>query len=365
MRDAAEVVRDAIEVTVQHAVVHVLDHRGEGLILSDEELAFDDNKPLRDYFSEQVEKALNDAQMGAARFSTDGEQGAIQECYRILTDGNHLVASSKALAVLLFDAMGKNVRILPGSLAVCLYTAANYPGKNFLALIKLDPMTAFVQKIERRQGKKFVSYEKRGNVMPTKGEKLHKAAIIPPAGTSKNFDLLLLDRQVAKVAAHFFAFTFLNAISVLDPTQATEKLFYATQGAYNRLTLLPRADPAHLEPEDGYALQQHVQAALQTPIVNLRRWLAALPLNEEAKAVVAQEIGKKLPGEGRVLVNQQHARDVLLKKKRFRGELGVVFEVNSDSYDDVVKEVQQKTRPDGKVVTTMTIEVPDLQWVRK
>lgn len=365
MREMVDVVRDADEVTVQRAVVHVLDHRGEGLILSDDELAFNVNKPLRDYFSEQVKKALDDAQIGAAHFSTDGEQGAIRECQRILTDGNHLVASSKTLATLLFNAMSNDERILPGSLAVCLYTASNYPEKNFLALIKLDPMRAFVQNIERRQGKKFVSYEERGNVMPTKGEKLHKAAIIPPAGTSNNFDLLLLDRQTAKVAANFFAFTFLNTIPALDPTEATEKLFYATLNAYNRLTLLPRTDPAHLEPEDAYALQQHVQAALQTPVVNLRKWIAALPLKAEAKAVVAQEIGRKLPGEGQVLVNQQHARDTLLKKKRFRGEQGVVFEVNSDSYDDVVMEVKVTTRPDGKVVTRMTVEVTDLQWVKK
>jgi 37-kD nucleoid-associated bacterial protein len=367
MNDADELVRKAVDPTVQHAVVHILDHRvQDGLTLSDEELDFDGNEPLRKYFSDQVSKALKDAQTGAACFSPDGEQDVIRECRRILDDGTQLVPSSKILARQLFTAMRVDRRIKPGSLAVCLYTASNYPKKIFLALIKLDPMKVFVQKVEPRNGKKVVSYEQRGNVMPTKGEKLQKAAIIPPVGTSKNFDLLLLDRQVVSLAADFFADTFLNTYPALDPTEATENLFYAVQDAYNRLVIAPPAHPAHISPEEADALQQHIQTALQTPVVNLDEWVAALPLKEEAKVVITEEISNRLPGQGQVLIDQQHAHDKLLKKKRFRGGHGVVFEVEFDHYDDVVKKpVIEKTLPNGKVVTVMTIEVPELQWVRK
>jgi hypothetical protein len=374
MQDADERLRDAVDPKVQRAVVHILDHLGQdGLTLSDDELVFDGNEPLRKYFSDQVSKALKDAQTGAARFSPDGEQGAIEECRRILDDDKQLVPSSKILAQRLFTAMSGDKqtqpgdrRILPGSLAVCLWTATNYPETNFLALIKLDPMKVFVQKVEPRNGKKVVSYEERGNVMPTKSEKLQKAAIIPPVGTSKNFDLLLLDRQVTPLAATFFAYTFLNTYPALDPTEATENLFYAVQDAYNRLVLAPPADPTHINPEEADALLQHTQTALQTPVVDLDKWVATLPLKEEAKVVVTEEIGKRLPGEGQVLVDQQHAHDKLLKKIRFRGGHGVVFEVAFDHYNDVVKQpVTTKKLKDGTVLTVITIEVPKLQWVRK
>jgi hypothetical protein len=199
--------------------------------------------------------------------------------------------------------------------------------------------------------------------MPTKGEKLHKAAIIPPAGVTKAFDLLLLDRQTEKVAAKFFAYDFLNTTPVLAPKEATEKLFDAAVKALNVLSSAHH--PARIKPQEGYALQQQVQAALQTPVVNIDEWVASLPLKAAARAVVAEEISRRLPGEGQILVDQQHAREALFNKKRFRGEDGVMFEVNFNHYDDVVKQTVQKTRPDGKVVTTMTIEVVGLQWVRR
>jgi hypothetical protein len=151
---AADVVRNAVGVTVQHAVVHILDHRAQSLTLSNDKLAFDGNQPLRDYFSEQVSKALGDAQMGAARFSTDGEQGAIKECRRILDDSGQIVESSRRLAALLYAVMKKDGRISPGTLAVCLFTASNYAKRNFLALVKLDPISAFVQAVRASNDKK-------------------------------------------------------------------------------------------------------------------------------------------------------------------------------------------------------------------
>lgn len=74
--------------------------------------------------------------------------------------------------------MGKNECVAPAALAVCLFTASNYPEKTFLALIKLDLMRAFVQEVKPRNGGQVISYEEYRNVMPTRGEKLNKAAII-------------------------------------------------------------------------------------------------------------------------------------------------------------------------------------------
>lgn len=357
--------RDAANVTVQRAVVHILDHWEKQITLSEEELILDANKALQDYFSSQVKNALDDAQTGSAFFSSDGDQSSIRECLRILADGDQLIPSSQALARLLFAAMGTDDRIVPGSLAVCLYTASNYPAKTFLALIKLDPTKALVQKVGKHDGKRVVNFDVRSDVMPTTREKLHKAALMAPAGVNKNFDLLILDRQVSAVAANFFAYKFLNTIPALDPRASTEKLFFAAQNAYNKLVSPPPASTVRIEPEDAYALQQHIQAALQTPVVRIKDWVESLPLNEAAKAVVAEELSKKLPGEGQVLVDQQHAREKLLNKKRFRGEYGVLVEVESEHYDDVVKLERTETRPDGKVVTVLTIKVPDIQWVKR
>jgi hypothetical protein len=295
----------------------------------------------------------------------DAEPTAARQCFRILKDGDSFIPASQELARLLFAAMGTDRRIAPGSLAVCIYTADNYPGINFLALIKIDPARALVQKVGRRDGKRIVSFDVNDLVMPTAREKLHKAALIPPPAKGKSFDLLLLDRQVTAVAADFFAYRFLNSIPARQPREMTNDFYLGALNAYNRLVGAPTRGAVHVAVEDAEGFRDHIEVALQSPSVNLDDWVAQLPLPEEAKAVVREEMEKKLPQEKQVVIEQDYARATLLKKKRFRGEFGVLFEVESDHYRNVVVEESEEERPDGKRVTRLVLEVPALQWVKR
>lgn len=356
--------RDAIDVTVQRTIVHLIKHLKQDLVQSDEELALNGDGKLRAYFSDQVKNALNDSQTGSARLSRDGNPEAAVEAYKILTDPNSFISSSQQLARLLLAAMGTDARIKAASLAVCLYTASNYPSTEFLALIKIDPTEALIEKVETRSGKQIVSFEVRSDVMPTAREKLQKAALIPRKGTVKGLDLLLLDRQVAAMAANFFAYKFLNAAPATDARTSTQAFYVATQNAYNRLVISPPEAPEHIGPEVADALAQHLDVALQSPAVKFDSWLKNLPVQTEAVAVVANEIQKEFPEEKQIKIDKQFARDKLLNKRRFRGKYGVVFEVESDHYKDVVKEKTDLRGPDGKTITRLVIEVPDLKWVK-
>src|ERR1700749_2340686 len=243
--------RNATNVEVRRAIVHIVDNRENEPILSAVDLPLMESKPLGEYFSSQVANALHDAQTSSAVFSTDAELTAARQCFRILKDGDSFIPASQELARLLFAAMGKDKRIAPGSLAVCVYTAANYPGVNFLALIKIDPARALVQKVARRDGKRVVSFDVNDLVMPTAREKLHKAALIPPPAEDKSFDLLLLDRQVTAVAADFFAYKFLNSIPAREPREMTNDFYIGALNAYNKLVGMPTRGAVHVAVEDA------------------------------------------------------------------------------------------------------------------
>jgi hypothetical protein len=174
--------RDAGEIHVERAIVHIVDHRKPQLVLSEADLDLQGNGPLRDYFGGQVANALGDGRTHPARFNAEESQAAKDECLRILKRPSSLVASSQKLAHLLFDAMGTDQRITPGSLAVCVYRAKNYPNARFLALIKLDPGEVLRQKITHVDGKKVVTFEVEPNVMPSTRKRLQKAAPIAPEG---------------------------------------------------------------------------------------------------------------------------------------------------------------------------------------
>jgi 37-kD nucleoid-associated bacterial protein len=355
--------RDAKDVRVERAIVHIVNHRdNKEPTLSEAELPLRGHGPLRKYFSQQVQNALVDVWTGAVSFSSDGTQTAIQECFRILNDGRRLVPSSQELARLLFAAMKTHGRVVPGSLAVCLYKASNYPGTRFLALIKIDPGRGLVQTIDEQDGKRIVSFERVRNVMPSAREKLHKAALIPPKGSQKKFDLLLLDRQTKAIAAEFFADTFLNTITTTHPRATTEDVYSVMQNVHNDLVSPPTPDKTPLTPEEAYEVQQQIHATLLSGNhVDLERFPEKLP--EAAQAPMSQALKEAFPESKRLPIDRNRAREIL-KKTRFRGDFGVMFEVESEHYKTVVKEENRFTR-DGQEITSLLLEVPRLRWVKQ
>src|SRR5712691_10205878 len=165
--------RDAAGITVNRAIVHIVDHRtGSEPVLSEAELPLDAQQKLQEYFRDQIINVLQDPPTCAAKFTSESAHETSTHCYQILdspTDGACFIDSSQRLAQQLFLAMGTDRRIKPGSLAVCIYYAANYPGLHFLALLKIDPSETFVQRIgQDHAGNRIVSLDLRDDVIDRK-----------------------------------------------------------------------------------------------------------------------------------------------------------------------------------------------------
>lgn len=358
--------RDAKDVKVERAIVHIIDHlEKKDVVASEIELALDraGAQPLRDYFTDQVNNALKDGQTGSAKFAAAGDQSTKDELFRILADQKQFVPSSQKLARSLLVAMGNDGRITPGNIVVCIFSASNYANKQFLALFKIDPTRALIEKIEKQNGKQVITFEVRSDVMPTAREKLHKAALIPPAGMDKKFDLLLLDRQVAAVAANFFALTFLNTAPVLDPVAATKTFLFGAEKARKILTTAAAESPERIGLKESDDLVQQIAVVAQGKSVDRINWPKQLPLKPEAQAVMAKQLEKLFPQDRRIKIDSASAQQ-LLRKTRYRGDHGVVFEVETDRINDVVKEQKaQPPLPDGTIVTRLVLEVPNFHRV--
>lgn len=345
--------RDAENVIVDRVIVHKIDHLGSDTILSEIELNLAANGMLQEYFSRQVASALGDESTRAARFVTDGgNQDARNECLRILQDEKQFVASSQKLAGLLRNAMANDRRIAPGSLAVCLYSASNYPGKRFLALTKLDPGRALVQTVTKKEGKTLVSFDVQQNVMPTEREPLHKAALIPSWQIDSKYDLLLLDRQLAR-PADFWVVAFLNTIAAFDPRTTTEKVHTALHNARQE---------ANLTPAETAAFTDWLPGAMQNERATVSGLVKSLPVADEKKPVFRKAIRKLLPGEERLHLDTQVAQK-LVSKARFRGDYGIRVEMKAEYRKSVV--VSEVTREEnGTTITRITLDVPNLEWLK-
>lgn len=370
--------RDAKEIQVNRAIIHIVDHLEEnGTILSEAELPLSSERRLKEYLNSQVTNALRDTKTSAAKFCLTSNPSAASYCYDLLENPRKFISASRELAQLLITAIGTDKRVKPGNLAVCLYSMDNFDDE-FLALIKIDPSEAIVQKIEKdKHGKSRVSFEVAEGALPTAREKLHKAALISPRKDVGEYDLLLLDRQVANLA-DFFAKNFLNVETTLDARARTELLYIGLQNGYNRLTQhahyaepLVEGEPLvieplpYLEPENAEVLQQQIEIILQSQDVNIPEIINNLNISTEAKQVLVDEVTHQLPVEQEFSIDPQYASEKLIKKKRFRGDYGVLFEVEADHWKEVVKEQKEIDLPGRRKGLRLTIEVSGLKWVKR
>jgi hypothetical protein len=357
--------RNATDVVVQRAIVHRINHLKQTLTNSDVELDLNANPKLRDYFSDQVKNALEDSQTSSARFSANGSQAALTETYKILADKNSLIPSSQELARLLMTAMGTDARIKPetSNLAGCVYTASNYPGASFLALIKIDPNEALVEKVTKQKGKQIVTFDVVADVLPTKDVKLRKAALIPQKGTVKDLDLLLLDRQVTGVA-NFFALAFLNTTLVLDPNTSTKKFIFATESTRKVLMKAPENTAEHIGPTESDVYMRHVEAAVRRGRVNRTKFVQESPLPPKAREVLDKQLQKQFPEDNLIKFDKDYAQEFFLKKMRYRGDDGVLLEVNADRFKDLVKIMPpDPPLPDGTIITRIMLTVPNFHRI--
>jgi hypothetical protein len=348
--------RNAVNVRVERAIVHILDHRHNNLTLSDLELRLTPDERLQEYFDAQVVNALADGEAHAANFAQGGQEKTKEICIDLVDGRGGFVKCSKELAQRLYDAVGSDKRIAPGNLIVCLCSASNLT-KPFLALLKIDPSQVLVTRVSKSEGRRAVTFDIRGDVLPTVRERLQKAALVRHPRTRVEYDLLLLDRQVKGAAADFFAKTFLNARPALDARSRTDRFYMSVQSAYNALR-------PTLDAEQSEDLLTQLDAALEVKRLNTDVWVQALDLPEEAKSVIRTNLDEQLP-DREFDVDTAYASQQLVKKRRFRGDYNTLFEVEADHYATVVKQSKEFTRRDGTPVTQLTLEIPNLRLVKK
>ncbi|HVT58561.1 MAG TPA: nucleoid-associated protein [Thermoanaerobaculia bacterium] len=346
--------RDAGDIRISRAIVHIVDHHQGDPVLSQVELELTNHAKLVAYFEAQVRNALGDPAAGAADFKPEGT-GASELCAAVLDNPARFVELSQNLARLLFQAMGKDQRISVGSLAACLYTGSEYPGESCLGLLKIDPSEMLAQRVLPLAQGQQVTLDVVENVMPTARERLQKAALVRQHGKG-DYDLILLDRQTEKLAADFFAGGFLGAQPKLDELQHTKALYLGLQAASTRMI-----EKAVLPPDRAEWFRNEIQSAVTGRSFNLDEWLQRVPLPEGAAAVIGGELAKKVGPDREFKLDVEMGKQ-LTEKRRLRGDFGLYMEIESEHWDDVVQSVQEV---DGGKVLRLRLEVHNPRWVRK
>ncbi|HWQ47150.1 MAG TPA: nucleoid-associated protein, partial [Longilinea sp.] len=320
--------RDISGINLINVIVHIFTPRvegrknpEEGWIISDRPMDLTSNQPARDFIIVHIENVRTDLNLRAAKFADLAPErpGAITAA--LIKKPEELIPLSQKLAKILFGILEHDRRTSVCDLAVCLFTAENYPDKYFLALLKLDPSSVFHNKVVNIDGKQVVELEMENLAFTT--NRVQKAALIQGIDEDNILDLLLLDTQVRSDrgpdVALYFRQIFLGCEFVSDSTQLTGDLYDGTVEAENQLL------------KQGYVatavdFAARVRSVFKMKDFRLGMWLASLPYTPKEVDVIAQAIRQKLHREN---LEIDHLRVLAFPNKiRFRGSHGLIIEID-------------------------------------
>lgn len=318
--------RELREVTIAHAVIHLVAARQNRLVLSEAELPQD--QEVFDFLAAHAEGGLRDSQAKAVEFLVKGEDRVQGLCDQILQDDKALITASQSLARLLYGVTEKDKRISDGALAVLICQAASPTNVRFLSLLKLDPAKGY-KPIEESDsnGKTIVKLEKEDDILPSQRERLQKAAFIRRRAPKLEYRALAVDRQTTAEPAQFFVSNFLGAEYVFDTAERTERLYRSLRGARNDVE-------GKLPATQLVALDKVIEGTMASSSVNLDEVVASLPVPNEIRDEIDQKVSQVLPDRQFELDKTLGAR--LVQKRRYEADNDVRVIVPAEFYDQMI-----------------------------
>ncbi len=323
--------RDAGAVQIDELIVHIVDPRGAGIILSEAPLPLTGDDPLYEYFQNHITSALGHRSATAARFKSIEDENPSGFCAGMFAGSVEFVPGSRAIAHRLYAILERDGRTRGADLAICWYRAEALPEERLLAMLKLDAAQVFRHRIETDDlGRSYVNFVPEPEAFTR--ERLQKAAFIRALEPrNEAYDMILLDRQVAdhrrRDVARYFAEAFLQTEEAYDARQRTEMLYRGVIVSVNELR-------AELSPDEVRAIDDQLQAALAARQFDLEAWLTGLPVSDPAREKLSALLVGALPDRAFAIDPEWGSR--LVRRRVFLGDYGLRLQVAGDHFDDLL-----------------------------
>jgi hypothetical protein len=210
----------------------------------------------------------------------------------------------------------------------------------YLALLNIEPSEVFRHEPRTNQnGKTYIGFKIEKDAMPTTREKLQKCAFIRSIAPRLEYDMILLDKKRSgEIIGKFFEKDFLGAKPTFDDKNRTEKLYSGLINAKNKLR--PK-----LEPQQYESLNQAINVAFQCTHINVETWVGGLPLSDEHKKTIKEEVSRKIP-DIEFDLDTEFAT-ILAKKRSYHGanKLRITYQIAEDGIDNILQSAKRKEPP--------------------
>lgn len=213
------------DISINEAVLHVLDNNSEELILNNYKMEL--NEEIYKFILSHIEKVLKDDNLKYAQFKDRGS--LVKDLSRGYLEGlEDLVLTSEGMAEQLFSLMKTNANIPSCDLLVVSFYTEYGP---MIGILKIDYVKQYTHRIDFIDNYVGIKIAPIVAGLPAT-KKVQKAAFIKPT-RSKGYDLLVLDKQALKdtdeYGSNYFIDNFLGCTLIDNDRDITKTFLNATE----------------------------------------------------------------------------------------------------------------------------------------
>ncbi|OOL97925.1 37-kD nucleoid-associated bacterial protein [Clostridium acetobutylicum] len=313
------------EVTINEAIIHVLDNSSEGVVFNEVELEL--NEETYEYILKHIQKCLKDEELKYAVFNV--ERNLAKELSQEYLDGkSDIVSVSKELASQLFVIMKSN-----GNIPSCdLLTAAiTTEYGRMLVVLKMDYVKNYTHNIDVVDDKVEINIIPQFIGLPSSGQKIQKCAFIKPIREENNFDLMVIDKNSGKkdedeYGSNYFINNYLGC-KIINNERDLTKTFVKSAEKWTQKNLKDNADAAEL-------VRTSIKKRLkEDDSININEVSDEIfGENKEAKDNFVEFI-KKQGIEEKIELDKQWVENKM-KRTRLKIDKDIDLYINEETYND-------------------------------
>lgn len=229
------------EITINEAVLHILDNSSEEPLLN--EFYLDLNEETYKFLLRHIERCLKDEELKYACFNS--ERNIVKELSQEYLNGmNNLLEVSKELSRQMFVLMKSK-----GSIPSCdlLIVSISTEFGPMLGILKLDYIKNYTHSVDFQDNKIDINIIPQVTGLPVSSQKIQKCAFIKPIGEEQEFNLMVIDKSNNKdkeeYGTNYFITSYLGC-SVVNNERDMTRNFVSAAESWTRDRLSEDADSA-------------------------------------------------------------------------------------------------------------------------
>ncbi|MEG2811678.1 MAG: nucleoid-associated protein [Clostridium sp.] len=326
--------RNIKDITIEKAIIHIIDSTMEEPILNSRELYL--NEDTLEFIGKHIAKASSDEEAKYAVFN--GENNIKEMCRRIIYESDAFIDVSKEIANIVFNQTKANGLIPSGDLIVVKF---NCEYGRMLAIMKMIYNKTYIHSIDYVEDEMIIDIKPQFIGLPDTMQKLQKCALI---NFEDEYEALIVNRPTRQEKDAKTLNTFSDEImkcSLVDDKRDHTKTFAVNTEKWVRENLKEDAGKAE-------EFRREITSVLKNnDVIDIKEVATTIIPDEELAQNFVETIKDSGINKEKIEVDREWV-EKKLKRKKLKIDKDMEIYINSEAYNDINR-FQIKKNGDGTI----------------